>query len=173
MAKVKKVALAFVLVAVAAVSLLCVGCSGGGAEIDGIYHYNTSEPEIIEQGRLLSTNSSSLTIYTDNTFAASALLDTLYSSDGTSYNPTYFGFYNVYGTYEVLSEDTDLNERTIKITEVNKIVTADGSFEGDAIPAAVTEVIGTSLVGKEMILTGDYELTENLFDPHILLAFDE
>ena len=37
MAKIKKAALAFVLAAVAAVSLLCVGCSGGGAELKGIY----------------------------------------------------------------------------------------------------------------------------------------
>lgn len=173
MAKVKKAALAFVLAAVAAVSLLCVGCSGGGAELKGIYCNSIASYSTIEQGYLVSTYNTSLSVYTDNTFTANAVQNTLYSSDGSSFNPTFFGIYTLYGTYEVLSEDTDLNERTIKITEVNKIVTADGSFEGDAIPAAVTEVIGTSLVGKEMILTGDYELTENLFDPHILLAFDE
>ena len=173
MAKFKKAAAAFALAAVAAVSLMFVGCSGGGAEIDGIYHYNSSEPEIIEQGRLLSTNSTSLTIFTDNTFSASAYLDTLYSSDGTSYNPTYFGFYNMYGTYEVVSEDTTLNEKTIKITEVTTLVTADGEFAKEEFPDAVNEALNNSVIGIDMILTADYELTVNLFDPYVLLGFGE
>lgn len=173
MAKFKKAALCTVLAAVAAVSLMFVGCSSGGAEIDGIYHYSSVNPVTIEQGRLIRTTQESMTIFTDNTFAAGCVNDTLYSSDGTSYNPTYFGFYNMYGTYEVVSEDTTLNERTIKITDVTTLVTADGEFTKEEFPDAVNEALNNSVIGIDMILTADYELTVNLFDPYVLLGFGE
>lgn len=173
MAKFKKAAAAFALAAVAAISLMFVGCSGGGAEIDGIYHYSSVNPATIDQGRLIRTTQESMTIFTDNTFSAGCVNDTLYSSDGTSYNPTYFAFCNVYGTYEVISEDDILNERTIKITDITMVVTAAGSFEQESFTAEQNETVDSILVGKEMILTSDYEIAGGLGALDIRTAFGE
>lgn len=173
MAKFKKAALVCVLAAVAAVSLMFVGCSSGGAEIDGTYHYSSVNPVTIEQGRLIRTTQESMTIFTDNTFAAGCVNDTLYSSDGTSYNPTYFAFCNIYGTYEVVNEDDILNERTIKITDITMVVTEAGSFAQESFTAEQNETVDSTLVGKEILLTSDYEIADGLGALSIRNAFGE
>ena len=162
MAKVKKAALAFVLAAVAAVSLLCVGCSGGGAELKGIYCNSIASYSTIEQGYLVSTYNTSLSVYTDNTFTANAVQNTLYSSDGSSFNPTFFGIYTLYGTYEVVSEDDVLNETTIKIAGVTAVESADGMTEKAAFSAELTAALNADIIGKEVILQADLQLSESL-----------
>lgn len=162
MAKFKKAALAFVLAAVAAVSLMFVGCSGGGAEVTGIYCNSNVSYSMIEQGRLLSAHTTSLSIYSDDTFTANCVQNTLYSSDGTAYNPTFFGIYTLYGTYEVVSSDDILNETTIKIADVTKLETADGMMEKSAFPAEVTEALNADIIGKEVILQSDLQMSGSL-----------
>lgn len=162
MAKFKKAALCTVLAAVAAVSLMFVGCSGGGSEITGIYCNNIASYTMIEQGRLLSAYNTSLTTYSDNTFAANCVQNTLYSSDGTAYNPTFFGLYTLYGTYEVVSSDDVLNETTIKIVDVTQLETADGMMEKSAFPAEVTEALNADIIGKEVILQADLQMNVSL-----------
>lgn len=161
MAKFKKAAAAFVLAAVAAVSLMFVGCSGG-AEITGIYCNSDVSYSMIEQGRLITTHTTSLSIYSDDTFTANCVQNTLYSSDGTAYNPTFFGIYTLYGTYEVVSSDDILNETTIKIADVTKLETVDGMMEKSAFPAEVTEALNADIIGKEVILQADLQINGSL-----------
>lgn len=162
MAKFKKAAAAFVLAAVAAISLMFVGCSGGGAELKGIYLNSIARYSVIEQGRLFHAYTTSMSVYTDDTFTANCVQNTLYSSDGTSYNPTFFGIYTLYGTYEVVSEDAVLNETLIKIADVTAIETADGMMEKSAFPAEVTEALNADIIGKEVILQPDLQLSGSL-----------
>ena len=162
MAKFKKAAAAFALAAVAAVSLMFVGCSGGGAELKGIYLNSIASYSVIEQGRLFHAYTTSMSVYTDDTFTANCVQNTLYSSDGTSYNPTFFGIYTLYGTYEVVSEDAVLNETLIKIADVTAIETADGMMEKSAFPAEVTEALNADIIGKEVILQPDLQLSGSL-----------
>lgn len=163
MAKFKKAALCTVLAAVAAVSLMFVGCSGGGAEVDAVY--NRSEPtfEAFEQGYLIHAQTDSMTTMTDNTFGSVHIYDTLYSSDGTSFNPVSYVFYNLYGTFEVTYEDTTLNERTISITDITAVETASGRTEKANFSADLTAALESDIIGKEVILTSDYQLSESLF----------
>lgn len=162
MAKFKKAAAAFALAAVAAISLMFVGCSGGGAELKGIYLNSIARYSVIEQGRLFHAYTTSMSVYTDDTFTANCVQNTLYSSDGTSYNPTFFGIYTLYGTYEVVSEDAVLNETMIKIADVTAIETADGMMEKSAFPAEVTEALNADIIGKEVILQADLQLSGSL-----------
>ncbi len=162
MAKFKKAAAAFALAAVAAISLMFVGCSGGGAELKGIYLNSIARYSVIEQGRLFHAYTTSMSVYTDDTFTANCVQNTLYSSDGTSYNPTFFGIYTLYGTYEVVSEDAVLNETLIKIADVTAIETADGMMEKSAFPAEVTEALNADIIGKEVILQPDLQLSGSL-----------
>lgn len=170
MAKFKKAALAFVLAAVAAVSLMFVGCSGGGAEVDGVY--NKSEPsyEAFAQGYLIHAQNDSMMVMTDNTFASVHIYDTLYSSDGTTFNPVSYVFYNLYGTFEVTNEDTTLNERTISITDVTAVETASGRVEKANFSADLTAALESNIIGKAVILTSDYQLSESLFSVAVYQA---
>ena len=171
MAKIKKAALAFVLAAVAAVSLMFVGCSGGGAEVKGIYLNSIARYTVIEQGRLLAAYTTSMSVYTDDTFTANCVQNTLYSSDGTAYNPTFFGIYTLYGTYEVVSEDAVLNETTVRISDVTAIETADGMMEKSAFPAEVTEALNADIIGKEVILQADLQMNESLSVDSLFACF--
>lgn len=162
MAKIKKAVLVLVIAALACVPFLLTGCSGGGAQIDGIYHYSSISPATIDQGKLIRTTQESMTVFTDNTFSACSVNDTLYSSDGVAYNPTYFAFCDLFGTYEVISEDTVLKEKTIKITDVTKVITADGEFLQENFTAEQAAAVDEALVGKEIILTSDHEIAGGL-----------
>ena len=161
MAKIKKAVLALVLAALACVSLLLTGCSDGGAEIKGVYYKNDCMHSAIEQGKLVQSISSCLTIYSDNTFAANAISNSIYSSDGTSYNPVFFVAYTVYGSYEVVNEDALLKETTIKIIDVQKPDTKDGTIEKTAFEADVAAAIEDDIIGLEIILMSDFAMSES------------
>ena len=163
MNKVKKAVVAVAIAAVSVATLAAVGCAGGGgAEIDGIYLNSQVGNSTIEQGFLISSYNTSLTVYSDNTFTANCVQNTLYSSDGTSYNPTFFGIYTLYGTYEVVSEDEALKETTIKISDVTQIETSDGMMAKADFSADITAALNADIIGKEVILQSDLQLSESL-----------
>ncbi len=160
MAKIKKAVLVLVIAALACVPFLLTGCSGGGAEIKGVYYKNDCVYSVIEQGKLVKATSSCMTVYSDNTFTANAITNSLYSSDGTSYNPTFFGAFTVYGTYEVVGEDPVLKETTIKIVDVQKLDTRDGTVEKAAFEEDVAAAIESDFIGLEIILMSNFEMSE-------------
>ena len=170
MAKFKKAAAAFVLAAVAAVSLMFVGCSGGGKEVDGVYRYLTCTPSTIEQGWLTQNIFGGFTSYTDNTYSGFGAVHTMYSSDGSTYSPAYTAFYSATGSFEVVNEDDILNEKTIKITSVDKIVLTDAEYAYADLPAEAKEIVDTNIIGREVILTSDSQLSELPFDMSLTLS---
>lgn len=166
MTKFKKLAAMTALMLSLAGLALFGGCSGTAVENLGIYHYNRSEYRVIEQGKLMNSYSDSMTIYSDNTFAVSCVYDSYYSSDGEAYNPVYYSAYNMYGTYEVVSEDAELGEKTIQITDVTmfQVDTLSGSILKEEFSEELSTAVSETLIGKELLLTSDYKISEQLID---------
>lgn len=130
------------------------GSNGGTAEIvtatKSELRFNT-----IEQGKLTAGAFSTVTIYSDNTYMATTVLNTYYSSDGgETFNPTSDIEYVIYGKYEVVNTNDELGERTVKVTSVDRVAIA-----GTEITDADT-LAENSFIGTELILTDSHELSE-------------
>lgn len=157
--------------AIAAVSALAFGGCSETAETLGVYHYNHSEFVKITQGSLVRSYADSMAICSDDTFAASSVFDCYYSSDGEAYNPVSYLAYSYYGTYEVINEDADLGEMTIRITDVIEFQTGDsGSYGKEDFSEEFIELVNSEYIGREIILTSDYKVSENLLSVSIAQA---
>lgn len=67
----------------------------------------------------------------------------------------------MYGNYEVVSEDADLGEKTIKITDVTKIEFGNnGVAEKSEWNSELAEYVNTNLIGFSTILTSDYKTAD-------------
>lgn len=166
MTKFKKLAaMTAVMLSLAGLALFG-GCSGTAVENLGIYHYNRSEFVVIEQGKLIRSYADSMTVYSDNTFAVSCIFDCYYSSDGEAFNPVSYMSYNMYGTYEVISEDAELGEMTIQITDVTmfEVDTLSGAIQKENFSEALNAAVSEGYLGKELLLTSDYKISEQLID---------
>lgn len=161
MKKFQKLALVAALAATVSCVGMFAGCSSAKEEV-GTYHYNYSEFAKITQGSLIRSYSDVLTIYSDNTFTLSSVFDCYYSSDGEAYNPVSYSACTAYGTYEVVSEDADLGEMTIKITDITKCV-VDG--ETVVLKEEFTDKVieaTKKVIDKEVILTFDYKISDSI-----------
>ena len=110
------------------------------------------------------------TSYTDNTYSGFGAVLSMYSSDGSTYSPAYTAFYIATGSFEVVNEDDILNEKTIKITSVDKIVLTDAEYAYADLPAEAKEIVDTNIIGREVILTSDSQLSELPFDMSLTLS---
>lgn len=158
-------------------SLLLTGCGSGntgnagnaGASIEGTHSALTVSTMSIEQGLLIFAGADTITIFSDNTFVLTSRADTYYSADGgQSVSNQGIQLTNLCGTFEVVDDNADIGERTIKITEVTYV-----QFNGeDLVPGEEYELSGggmtipysfesyaESWTGKEIILSSDALLT--------------
>ena len=132
--------------------LLCIGmalvmmlalasCNGGGGNSGGLTEVGTWEltdinMRTIEQGKLAAANHNTITLFSDNTFVLTSVVNTLYSSDGgETYNPTSYVNDIVHGKYEVTEKNEELNETTIKITEITRVTHEGYDSDTDASDA--------------------------------------
>lgn len=138
------------------------GCTGAPAkDLAGIYTNNSSKYMQITQGKIILSFADSITLFSDNTFAASCVYECYYSSDGEAYNPATYIACNMYGSYEVVSEDADLGEKTIKLSDVTKIEYGNnGVAEKSEWNSELAEYVNTNLIGFSTILTSDYKMAE-------------
>lgn len=162
MKKFQKLALVAAMTATVSCVGMFAGCSAPAKEEVGIYHYNLTNFSKITQGWLLASWADTITIYSDNTFSLSSVYDSYYSSDGEAFSPVYYSACTAYGTYEIVSEDADLGEKTIKITDITKCV-VDG--ETVVLKEEFTDKVieaTKKVLDKEVILTFDYKISDSI-----------
>lgn len=115
----------------------------------------------IEQGKLISTYSNSITLIPDGTFALALVSDTLYSSDGgETYNPVNYFTIFLYGTYEVTEVDEELGDVIINITSIDRVVRGDFDSAVNGTEEDAAAMAGHPFVGAEIILGSDHRLAE-------------
>lgn len=167
--KVAAIAACGIVMASAAVGL--TACSGGAEKVEALGTYSYKEFIVfnMEAGSVINSLVENITIYSDNTYIATSLFDSEYSSQGSDYSTVMYSYCVFSGTYELVSEDTEFNSKTIKITDVqeaytdiaNPINVADyiATLEGEEATKA-TELMTT--VKAEMTLTADCKMSHNL-----------
>ena len=161
MKKFQKLALIAAMTATVAGAGMMVGCGSPAKEELGVYHYNRSEYRVIEQGKLMNGYSSVMVINSDNTFSATTVYDSYYSSDGETYSPVYYVACGLYGTYEVVSEDTDLGEKTVKITSVTALeFESIGRISSENFDEKTAEQVSSKLIGAEYVLDSAFKISE-------------
>lgn len=137
------------------------GSSGGTVAI-GTWELTDLTFRTIEQGKLATAFNSTITIYSDNTYVVASARNTLYSSDGgESYNPTNYINAILYGTYELINEDAELGEKTVKITTVSRAIVNGHDTETAGATDADKEIMSNNeLLSKELYLGSDGKISE-------------
>lgn len=164
----KKLTQRLLCVGMALVMVLSLAACGNAAPTDA--HKGTWEltnvDHIIHDGmNLILTKSSNIALFSDNTFVLTDVVILLYSSDGgETYSPLVYKNMNAHGKCEVIEENKELNETTIKITEIT-------SFAVDGIDSTEMEmsaeekelyVTNNASVGLEIILGADGKMSETV-----------
>ncbi len=144
--------------------MLFTGCSNETKTIAevGTWEVKDVSTAVIEQGKLISYYGNVITLYSDNTFVLTAMHKGLYSSDGgETYTPVADLNAFLYGKYEVTGTDDILNEKTIKITEVNRVVRDDYDSNKEVSDADKEYYLSATspAVGMEFILGSDHRMT--------------
>ena len=177
----KKFAVALGVASVMAASLgTMAGCGEPAVENLGTYSFTQSTVRAIEYGGtgywVMNTVADTIAVKSDNTFEVKSDYQWYASDNGKVYNRQDYLSYGVYGTYEIVSEDKDLNEMTIKIVDVTAFWSNQGEesdkyklFNKGSFPTGgqdeannkiTNRAIG--LIGKQFILGGDYTISETL-----------
>ncbi len=113
--------------------------------------------EVIEQGKLAWSRCSTATLYSDNTYMIISAGGVYYSSDGGETYSPYADWGTIYyGTCEIVDENAELGERTIKITSIDRMV--NGDYDSNTDEAA--DLANNELIGTELILTDAHELSD-------------
>lgn len=167
----KKIKIVSVLIAALMIVSLLAACGeGGGSGATEVVTAVKSKISFttIEQGKLTTSDYTAATLYSDNTYMIITSNNTYYSSDGgETFNPTNDLEIIVYGKCEITDENTELGERTIKITSVDRVVSGDydSTVKGD-------DLSENSFIGTELILTNTHELSDNVgFGPFLNLFY--
>ena len=171
---VKTLILACAAMVMAAATLAFSACSGGGADITGVYTYNEVIHLNMEYNGTkypLSRNyADTLVIKSDNTFESVSVYQ-LYvtATNGEIWKYNTGKSFGITGTYEILEERAELDEMDIKITDVTSFWTSvddykvydKGSFPTGGDAGAAAKIV-QSLVGKEFTLDSENKISDSL-----------
>ena len=115
----------------------------------------------IEQGKLISTTSTNVTLAADGTYALTIVSDTLYSSDGgETYVPSMYLTIFVYGTYEVVEIDEDLGDVVIRILSFDRVALNDYDSAVSGPDEDFAAMAAHPFVGSEIVLGGDHKVVD-------------
>ena len=160
------IAVAAAVLAAMIVTVCVTGCSGGG-KILGTWSINACDmwDARDQYGVILRyVQNENITISDDGTYVMNFSSQWTNTVDGIKFKASSGSSYVAYGTYEVTNEDTDLNEKTIKILTMDRIVGKGGVDSTDAALDAETkeslDKYVETAVGKEVILDADYYMSE-------------
>lgn len=134
----------------------------------GIWENTDVTNSVVDGANISMPSHETIVLYSDNTFALVSVMEIYYSTDGgETYNPLYDWFAKVYGKYETVGTNEELGERTVKITEITRILHRDTNSDSDSALAEMVKNNGA--IGKEIILGADYKMSEkvgldNFFD---------
>ena len=159
-----KKTLSIILVLCLALTCLfsCITASAEGA-ISSIESWELTniDRRDIEQGKLISTTSTNVTLAADGTYAIAMVSDTLYSSDGgETYVPSMYLTIFAYGTYEIVEIDEDLGDVIIKVLSLDRVVLADYDSAVNGTEEDFAAMANHPFVGTEIVLGGDHKVAE-------------
>lgn len=158
---VKALAMAFTL----CMLLAAVACGQAAPAVTEVGTYQTSRLFFADYGSAKLANGAfnTMTLYSDNTFVLCDVGTTSYSGDGETYNPLSLVDSIVHGTYEVVDKDEELNETTIKITGITRVVGCGKDTDSADINADLKALVTTNCpaLGQEVIVSdADHSMTE-------------
>ena len=113
---------------------------------------------------LINASFNSLTLYSDKTFTLTNIADTCATSDFESLHRSAIIDVVAYGTYEVISTDSELHESTIKITSVTRVINGNTDTDSDDLAADVKDWVikNNGAVGTEIIVNDDDRTMTNV-----------
>lgn len=162
----KKLAQRLWCVGMALVMVLSLAACGNSAPTvahKGTWELTNVRHMVYDGANVIITLSSNIALFSDNTFVLTDVVNELYSSDGgETYSPLIYKNVIAHGKYEVTEENEELNETTIKITEITSFA-IDG-IDSKEIEMSAEEkelyVTNNASVGVEIILGADGKMSE-------------
>ncbi len=144
--------------------MMTTGCAKNEAVSEiGTWEKNDILFTTIEQGKTHTDLHSNLTLFSDNTYECTSVSNSYYSSDGgESFYPVCYITFIFYGKYESIGEDAALNERTIKLTSVDRVVCGEYDTAVNVIESDKELMKNSSAVGQEIILGADHKLSDHI-----------
>lgn len=111
---------------------------------------------------LVNASFNSLTLYSDNTFVLTNIADTGATSDFESLHRSAVIEVVAYGTYEVASSDKELQESTIRIKSVTRVINGNTDTNTATLDQDIKDFVLTKngAVGSEIIVNdNDHTMT--------------
>ncbi len=123
----------------------------------GTYKYSNLALYPFQGATLLNASFNALTLYSDNSFVLSNIADTFATSDFESLHRSAIVEAVAYGTYEVVSSNSELHEKTIKITSVTRVINGNTDTDSASISADVKDWVikNSGAVGTEITVNDD------------------
>lgn len=152
------------LALVVVMALAFIACSGSkGATQIGTWESSVLNFTTIEQGKLGSAYINNITLYDDGTFVLTTVQNDYYSSDGgETYNPVSNIGVILYGKYETVELDEEIGDRTIKITEITRLVNHEFDSAVSASDADKEAIANNEAIGTEIILGSDHKMANQI-----------
>ena len=156
------------LVLVMVFALTACGSNGdqpGSSSVTAIGTYKHSRMMLVpfESASLINAVFNSITLYSDQTIELTNIADTFATSDFESLHRSAIIDVVAYGTYEVVETNEELNEQTIKITSVTRVVNGTTDTDIDEVSAENKDWVLTNsgAVGTEITVSNeDHSMTE-------------
>ena len=174
----RKVGLFGTMLAAALVLAAAVTCFAGcGAAKEELGSWSTSvfDKSANEFATMFRHYDDTLSLYSDNTYKLEKQYYTYVSTDGgDTYALRAYDTAYIYGSYEVTNTNEELNEQTVKLTDVTEVIYQDHDFvieNGDfsAIENEEIETVGQTLIilfgvdtiaGQDTILSPDLTMSD-------------
>ena len=130
----------------------------------GTYKYDEIKMYPFQGATLINASFNSLTLYSDNTFTLTNIADTCATSDFESLHRPAIIDVVAYGTYEVVSTDSELHETTVKITSVKRVINGNTDTDGSSIASDVKDwvITNSGAIGTEIIVNDDDHTMTNV-----------
>ena len=158
------------LILVMSLSLVACGNQNNAAPAEpsvtevGTYKYSNLTMHPFQGATLINASFNSLTLYSDKTFTLTNIADTCATSDFESLHRSAIIDVVAYGTYEVISTDSELHESTIKITSVTRVINGNTDTDSDGLAADIKDWVikNNGAVGTEIIVNDDDRTMTNV-----------
>lgn len=158
MKKILKRVLGAAMALVMVLALTACGEGGGSATKEvGTYKFTRLSLAPFDAAVLINSVYNSLTLYSDNTFVLCNIADTNATSDFESVHRSAIIEAVAYGTYEVVETNEELQEKTIKITSVTRVINGNTDTDTDEVADDVRDWVLTNngAIGTEIIVNDD------------------
>ncbi len=123
----------------------------------GTYKYSNMSLYPFQGVTLINAAFNAITLYSDNTFVLTNIADTFSTPDFEDMHRIAIIDAIAYGTYEVVSTNSEIHESTIKITSVSRVINGDTDTDTADLSQDVKDWVikNNGAVGTEIIVNDD------------------